>query len=87
VAAALERFLAARPSAEARERADRILAGVRGQAAAGQAAQSLRALEVLEWIGTAGARELVEKLAKGADGASLTTEARRSLQRWRAAAE
>jgi hypothetical protein len=87
VAAALERFLATKPSAEARERAEKILARIRDGVATDQAAQSLRALEVLEWIGTAKARELVEKLAKGADGASLTEEATRSLKRWRVSAE
>src|SRR5205823_4708495 len=77
-AAALEKFLATKPAAEARRRAETVLATIRGRAATGQAAQSLRALEVLEWLGTAKARELVEKLAKGADGVALTEEARRS---------
>ena len=87
VVASLERFLAARPSAEARGRAERLLAKIRGRTLSGQAAQSLRALEVLEWIGTAKARELVENLAKGADGASLTEQAKRSLKRWKSPAE
>jgi hypothetical protein len=87
VAAALETFLAARPSAEARGRAEKLLAKLRGQVATGKAAQSLRALEVLEWIGTGKARELVESLVKGAEGVSLTEEARRSLKRWKSAPE
>jgi hypothetical protein len=87
VAAAVEKFLAKGPSAEARGRADRILAGIRTRGAADQAAQSLRALEILEWIGTARARGLVETLAKGTDGASLTEAAKGSLKRWRAVAE
>ncbi len=87
VAATLERFLAAKPSAEASERVEKILAKLRGREAAGELAQSLRALEMLEWIGTAKARELVEKLAKGAEGALLTEEAKRSLKRWKASAE
>src|SRR5207244_10853107 len=86
VAVALEKFLATKPSVEARQRAEKILANIRGPAT-DQAAQSLRALEVLEWLGTAKARELVEKLAKGAEGVSLTEEAKRSLKRWRASAE
>ena len=64
-AAALEKFLATTPSAESRERAEKILAKIRGRDAADHVAQSLRALEVLEWIGTARARELVENLAIG----------------------
>lgn len=87
VAAAVERFLAAKPSAEARQRAEKILAKIRTRGATDQTAQSLRALEVLEWLGTAEARGLVEKLAKGAEGASLTEEAKRSLKRWRASDE
>jgi RNA polymerase sigma factor (sigma-70 family) len=80
---ALDRFLASKPSAEARQRAERILAKIRARPATGQAARSLRALEALEWIGTAKARELVEKLAKGAEGVSFTLEAKRSLKRWK----
>jgi RNA polymerase sigma factor (sigma-70 family) len=87
VAAAVEKLLATKPSAEARQRAEKILAKIRGRDATDQAAQFLRALEVLEWLGTAKARELVEKLAKGAEGVSFTEEAKRSLKRWRASAE
>jgi hypothetical protein len=87
VVAALEKFLATKPSAEARKRAGGILERIRARPAAGQAAQSLRALEVLEWIGTARARELVEKLAKGDEGASVTVDAKRSLKRWKSPAE
>jgi hypothetical protein len=84
---AVDRFLAAGPSLEARRRAESILAKIRARPAAGQAAQSLRALEVLEWIGTAKARELVEKLAQGAERVSLTVEAKTSLKRWKSSVE
>jgi hypothetical protein len=87
VAVALEKFLATEPSAEAGQRAEKLLARIRGRAATDQIAQSLRALEVLEWLGTTKARELVEKLAKGADGGAVTEAAQRSLKRWRASAE
>jgi hypothetical protein len=87
IVASLERFLDANPSAEASGRAERLLKRIRGRILSGQAAQSLRALEVLEWIGTAKARELVEKLAKGADGASLTEQAKRCLKRWKSPEE
>lgn len=83
VATAVEKFLAAKPSAEAGGRAEKVLAMIRGHVPAGEAVQSLRALEVLEWIGTAEAKELVENLAKGAEGVPLTEEARRSLKRWK----
>jgi hypothetical protein len=87
VAVALEKFLATQPSAEASGRAEKILARIRSRAAAEQAAQSLRALEVLEWIGTAKALELVEKLAQGAEGALLTEGAKMCLKRWKSTAE
>jgi hypothetical protein len=81
--AAVERFLTEKPSTEAKARAEKILAKVQGRDVTGEAAQSLRALEVLEWIDTSKARGLVEKIAKGAEGASLTEEAKRSLKRWK----
>jgi WD domain, G-beta repeat len=87
VTAALERFLAAKPSVEAKERAEKLLGKIRGQIATGQGALALRAFEVLEWIGTAKAKELVENLAKGAEGASLTEEAKRTLKRWKSSTE
>jgi hypothetical protein len=40
-----------------------------------------RSVEVLEFIGTPAARDLLEKLAKGAPEARLTTEAQASLAR------
>ena len=41
----------------------------------------LRAIEVLERIGTPEAKELLGRLAKGAPGARLTAEAKGSLAR------
>ena len=87
VALALKRFLAANPSAEASRRADQILARIRGRGPNDQARQTLRALEVLEWIGTAKAKELTEKLAKGPEGMSSTEDAKRSLNRWKGSAK
>jgi hypothetical protein len=86
-AAALAKFLDARPSAEAKGRAEKLLAKLRGPAATGEALLSLRALEALEWIGTAEARRLVERLAGGAEAALRTEEAKRSMKRWKPAAE
>ena len=41
----------------------------------------LRSIAVLEWIGTPPAREIIESLAKGAEGARQTQEARAALER------
>jgi hypothetical protein len=46
--------------------------------------QMLRATEVLEQIGSPGAREVLERLADGMPEARLTLEARASLERLRA---
>lgn len=47
----------------------------------GEHLQALRAVEVLEWIGTPQAQEILRALAAGAPGARLTQEASASLQR------
>ena len=41
----------------------------------------LRSLEVLEWIGSYEARQVLESIAKGASGAQLTREAEASVRR------
>ena len=43
--------------------------------------QLLRALEVLEMIGTAEARKVLERLARGAEECDLTREAKAALER------
>ena len=43
--------------------------------------RSLRALEVLEWVGTPEARDVLARLAEGALEARLTQEAKASLER------
>jgi RNA polymerase sigma factor (sigma-70 family) len=74
---ALRKALAGGLTAEARRRAQEVLDAAGG----GDRLRSLRALEVLERIGDADARELLRRLAAGAPGAWLTREASRSLQR------
>jgi Tol biopolymer transport system component len=77
---ALRRALAARPSLEFRKRASALLEGIERRRAV-EHLQQLRALEVLEHIGTAEARGLLAELAKGVPEARLTQEAKASLAR------
>jgi WD40 repeat protein len=77
--AALRGALAGKPSLEARGRAEILLSKLQGLSA--DALRELRAVEVLEYIGTAEAQELLEVLTAGAPGARLTQEARAALDR------
>jgi hypothetical protein len=79
-APALKEALKGRRSSEARRRLELLLA-VRPPA--GDRLRELRALEVLERAGTAGAREVLRDLAGGAPEARLTQEAKASLERLR----
>jgi hypothetical protein len=74
---ALRKALEGGLSAEARRRAREVLDAVGGP----ERLRGLRALEVLERIGDADARDLLRRLAAGAPGTPLTQEASRSLQR------
>lgn len=77
--AALEDALKASPSVEARQRIVRILG--KRQGSGPQPRQALRALEVLERIGTPQAAEVLRTLARGGDGIPLAREAKQSLAR------
>jgi WD40 repeat protein len=77
---ALRRALAGKPSAEVRRRAEAMIAAPR-PIPAGSFLRELRAVWVLERIGTPAAREVLEKLADGFPDAPLTQDAKASLQR------
>jgi hypothetical protein len=77
---ALRKALTGQPSLELRRRVQKLLEQLAG-APSGAQLQALRAIEMLERIGTADARHVLEQLAKGAPGARLTREARASLSR------
>ncbi len=64
-------------STEVRERAERILAKV----VAAEQRRNQRAIEILEMVNTAKAKEALKGLAAGAPGASLTQDASRALGR------
>jgi RNA polymerase sigma factor (sigma-70 family) len=83
---ALAALVGGRPLPEARSRAEGLLKRVRepgDRRPTGESLRPVRAVEVLEAVGTPEARELLEALAKGAPGATLTREARESLGRLR----
>jgi RNA polymerase sigma factor (sigma-70 family) len=76
----LRRVLAGKPSAEVRRRAAALLEQLQPAGSTEQLGR-LRAIEVLEHIGTPETRRLLERLARGAPEARLTREARASLER------
>ena len=72
---ALIQVLAGKPSLETKQRVEKLREKmVTGQAPSGEVLQALRALAVLEEMGTGEARQLLEKLCQGAPGAK--TDAR-----------
>jgi WD40 repeat protein len=76
----LAESLARKPSAEAKERIEGLLARLDGPPAP-ERLRRLRAVEALEDAGTPGARRLLRKLADGPDGTETTEEARAALCR------
>jgi hypothetical protein len=79
--AALRRLLAGNPSPEARRRAEGLLGRLDGPLPPGELLRALRAVEVLECLGTPESRQVLEVLARGAPEARLTREAKASLER------
>jgi RNA polymerase sigma factor (sigma-70 family) len=75
---AFRRALDSKPSAEVRDRIERLLADLTPSS---ERLRQGRALEILERIGTPEARRLLRELAGGAQGAWLTREAAASLAR------
>jgi hypothetical protein len=78
---ALQQLLARKPSLEVRQRAERLLAKLRAAPISGERLRVLRAIEVLEYIGTPAVRPILESLARGAPEDRLTQEAKASLER------
>lgn len=77
---ALQRALAGKPSPEVKRRVEMLLGQLEGPPSPGQL-RCLRAVEVLECVGTAEAQQVLQKLAGGAPGAVETEDARAALQR------
>jgi WD40 repeat protein len=76
----LQEALKGSPSAEARRRMEAILERLE-PARSPERLQAIRAVEVLERIGTPEARRVLERLAGGAQAARLTREAKTALER------
>jgi hypothetical protein len=81
VAPPLRKALSGQPSREVARRVERILPDIEGTVPCGDRVRSLRGVEVLEIIGTAEARKVLEALAAGSPKAQLTLEAKASLGR------
>jgi len=80
-APALRAALRAKPSLEMRRRIEALLEPIEARPLSPEGLRTIRALQVLETIGTPQARRILERLAKGAAGARLTVDAKASLQR------
>jgi hypothetical protein len=78
-APALRKALAGKPSLEVRRRIESLLAAL--ETPVGPRLQQLRAVDVLEHIGTPEARDVLKTIASGAPEARLTQEAKESLER------
>jgi RNA polymerase sigma factor (sigma-70 family) len=81
VEGALRRLLAGSPSAEARRRAEAVLAEIEGPVSDTERLRQIRAVEVLERVGKGEARELLKALAEGDPDAGLTRDAAAALRR------
>jgi WD40 repeat protein len=68
---------------EFRRRVDQLLDKLQGVVTQPKQLRTLRAVEVLEHVGTPEAREVLRKLATGAPGSRITQEAQSSLERLR----
>jgi RNA polymerase sigma factor (sigma-70 family) len=78
---ALQRALGGKPTPEARRRMQELQRQIDEEVVAGEALLGIRAVAALEHIGTPPARQLLEALASGAEGALLTEEAKAALAR------
>jgi WD40 repeat protein len=81
VGPALQRALEGKPSAEARAQIERLLRAMRDRPVSADERRQLRAVQVLELVGSAEARAQLGALAKGAPAARLTRQAAAALRR------
>jgi WD40 repeat protein len=77
----LQKAVEGRPSLETRQRLAKLLDKLDGLVTAAEDRRALRAVEVLEHIGTAEARQVLEAVSRGVPEARLTREAKAALER------
>lgn len=82
-APALHKRLGEQPPLEVTQRIEQLLQKINGLVTQPERLQELRAVEVLEQIGTAEAQQVLSGLAKGAPAARQTQEAKAALERLR----
>jgi DNA-binding beta-propeller fold protein YncE len=80
---AVRRALEGKPTAEARQRLEKVLAGISHRPTAEDLVHS-RVVHAMELANTEAARKVLAEWAAGAEGAWLTTDARAALERLRA---
>jgi WD40 repeat protein len=78
----LLKVLAGKPSLEVRRRIELLLSKFEHRPLSRQTVQALRAVAVLEALGSVEAREVLHVLAEGSPGARVTIAARAALTRW-----
>ncbi|GIW80095.1 MAG: hypothetical protein KatS3mg105_1902 [Gemmatales bacterium] len=78
---ALEKVLAGKPSLEVRRRVEKILDTIRSKTLTGDRLRIWRSLQVLEYVGSPRAEQVLKRMASGADGHLFTDEARAALRR------
>src|SRR5262249_47924671 len=78
---ALRKALLAKPSFEVPKRIEELLQKLETHTLTGERLRTARAVEVLELMSGNDNKALLEKLAAGAEGAWLTTEAKAALER------
>jgi RNA polymerase sigma factor (sigma-70 family) len=77
----LRQALEGGPGLDLRQRVERLLRRLSGQAASADLLRDLRAVELLEMAGGADARRVLDELSRGAPGARLTREAKAAAGR------
>jgi hypothetical protein len=80
----LKRVLSSPPSPEVRKRAERLVEGIDPTEMPAEDLEAMRGVQALEYLGTADAKGLLERLTRGkSSGPRLVEEARFALQRMR----